>query len=84
MVLQGGTRLLTLDFLPFCVLAWPKVLTRLFGPQLPASSLTDGQLQRIQQRTLRSSGMAEPQKRKVLGPRLNCIDENCPLTRDTC
>ena len=36
LVLQGGTRLLTLDFLLFCVLAWPKVLTRLFGPQLPA------------------------------------------------
>ena len=50
----------------------------------PSSSLTDGQLQGTQQRTLRSSGMAEPQKRKVLGPRLNCIDENCPLTRNTC
>ena len=34
----------------------------------PSSSLTDGQLQRIQQRTPRPSGMAEPQKRKRQGP----------------
>lgn len=51
------------------------MFTGLLGPQrplLPAphplSSLTAGQMQRIQQRTLRPSGMAEPQKRKGMGP----------------
>lgn len=50
----------------------------------PSSSLTDGQLQRIQQRTPRPSGMVEPQKRNLQGPWLTALMRTAPLTSNTC